>query len=95
MALQKWLWPEFRHVFTEYLSILHDATGPWDLVTFTGDLVQSGRQEEYELAKNVLGELWERMGHLGSCPQLAPVPGNHDLVLPLLRWHRRLLELHP
>ena len=77
------LWPNVREAFFERLTRLHDARGPWDLVLFTGDLVQKGTAEEFKrLEEDVLGPLWDHLGALGSEPVLLAVPGNHDLERP-------------
>ena len=69
--------------FFEDLARTHERTGPWQIVLFTGDLVQQGRKDEYEkLEEKVLSPLWERMKQLGSEPPLVAVPGNHDLQRP-------------
>src|ERR1043165_556159 len=78
------LWPNVREVFWNDLEKLHEKSGPWDAVLFTGDLVQSGSEAEFnELEVKVLGPLWDRLTQLGSKdPVLLAVPGNHDLVRP-------------
>ena len=82
MAEQRWLWPSVKEIFFEDLKRLHDKCGPWDLVLFTGDLTQRGSVEEFQEVNELLGQLWERFGKLGSKPKLLVVPGNHDLVRP-------------
>ncbi|MCI0723806.1 MAG: metallophosphoesterase [Acidobacteria bacterium] len=78
------LWPNVRDVFFDDLSSLHEKSGPWHAVLFTGDLVQSGQAEEFaQLEEKVLGPLWERLAALGSNDTiLLTVPGNHDLSRP-------------
>ena len=65
---------------------------------FSGDLVQSGTVEEFQILENHLVKLWQFFGDHGSNPQLIIVPGNHDLLRPspsdpaalaLLAWQER------
>jgi len=78
------LWPNVREVFWNDLEELHEKSGPWHAVLFTGDLVQSGSEAEFtELEDKVLGPLWAHLDKLGTKdPVLLAVPGNHDLVRP-------------
>ncbi len=85
-----------RQQFYEDLRLMADATGPWDLVLFTGDFVQKGNADEFRSAATELERLWKHFNRLGSNPLLLCVPGNHDLVRPAdtdpitrqsLRWH--------
>jgi predicted MPP superfamily phosphohydrolase len=77
------LWPNIKQAFFEDLARMHDRTGPWQVVLFTGDFVQQGREDEFaKLEERVLAPLWERMKELGSEPRLLAVPGNHDLQRP-------------
>lgn len=82
---QSSLWPNVRQAFWDDLEKLHAKSGPWDAVLFTGDLVQSGKENEYAaLEDKVLGPLWDHFAKLGSKdPVLLTVPGNHDLVRPV------------
>jgi predicted MPP superfamily phosphohydrolase len=77
-----WLWPGVKDRFFEDLKKLHEKSGPWDLVLFTGDLTNRGSIEEFQKLNQVLEELWEQFDKLGSSPKLLAVPGNHDLVRP-------------
>lgn len=81
---QKFLWSNLRQPFFEDLRRLHDQTGPWDVVFFSGDFVQSGKTEEFiGMQAEVLEQLWQTLTLLGSGDAvLLPVPGNHDLVRP-------------
>ncbi|WP_200961181.1 metallophosphoesterase, partial [Acidovorax sp. Root217] len=81
---QKILWPNLRQPFLDDLAALHEKTGPWDAVFFTGDLVQQGMPDEFNLMqKEVLNRLWEKLAELGSGnAKLLAVPGNHDLCRP-------------
>lgn len=81
---QKSLWPNVREALWNDLERLHEKSGPWNAVLFTGDLVQSGKKEQFiELEEKVLGPLWTHLAKIGSkeCALLA-VPGNHDLLRP-------------
>jgi predicted MPP superfamily phosphohydrolase len=82
MDEQSWLWPGVKLRFFEDLEKLHDKSGPWDLVLFTGDLTQRGSAEEFQKLTKVLDQLWEQFDKLGFSPKLLAVPGNHDLVRP-------------
>ncbi|MEN9867717.1 MAG: hypothetical protein RL748_3307 [Pseudomonadota bacterium] len=81
---QDCLWPNLRQPFLDDLTELHKATGPWQAVLFTGDLVQQGKSAEFaEMQKAVLDRLWQKLAELGSGDAvLLAVPGNHDLYRP-------------
>jgi predicted phosphodiesterase len=81
---QNCLWPNLRQPFLDDLAILHDQTGPWQAVFFTGDLVQQGKSEEFrEMQLEVLTRLWQELAELGSGDAvMLAVPGNHDLYRP-------------
>lgn len=79
------IYPNVEQTLLEDLKGMHERSGPWDLVCFTGDLVQSGGGQdgkEFEQLHETLDRLWEEFGKLGSRPQLLTVPGNHDLRRP-------------
>jgi 3',5'-cyclic AMP phosphodiesterase CpdA len=78
------LWPNARTAFFDDLEKIHERSGPWNAVLFTGDFVQQGKREEFEqLEEKVLGPLWQHLDKLGSGKaQLLAVPGNHDLTRP-------------
>lgn len=78
------LWPNLRGPFLDDLATLHQLCGPWDAVLFTGDLVQSGKSEEFKkMQAEVLDPLWRKLQELGSGDAvLLAVPGNHDLYRP-------------
>jgi predicted phosphodiesterase len=64
-----------------------------DLVIFTGDLVQSGANEQFERLETVVHELWEKFRNWGSEPKLILLPGNHDICrAPSLSAELRLLR---
>lgn len=81
---QKWLWPQVREQFFEDLSKLARVSGPWDVVFFTGDLVNRGSEAEFEAFSKTIEEILSHLTLL--CGRVAPlllaVPGNHDLVRP-------------
>ena len=79
---QSWLWPGVKDILFEDLERLHERSGPWDLLLFTGDLTQRGRADEFDAFSAALEPLWRRIEALGSSPRLLAVPGNHDLVRP-------------
>lgn len=81
---QDTLWPNLRQPFLDDLEKLHDLTGPWQVVLFSGDLVQQGRSEEFEsMQREVLDRVWKKLEELGSGKaRFLAVPGNHDLYRP-------------
>lgn len=71
-----------RQHFKDELTLWVEKAGPWDIVFFSGDLVQGGGTEEYERLTEELVKLWDHMATLGSKPLFVCVPGNHDLERP-------------
>ncbi|MCP4347451.1 MAG: tetratricopeptide repeat protein [Desulfobacterales bacterium] len=82
MREQNWLWTGIREMLFDDLTKMHEISGPWDIVLFTGDLTLQGLTDEFQKVNEVLEELWEHFYRLGSAPKLLAVPGNHDLVRP-------------
>ncbi|MCR8714357.1 metallophosphoesterase [Stenotrophomonas indicatrix] len=82
MGLQKVLMPAYRKALFDDFKELADISGSWGLVVFSGDLVQSGRREEYEALESFLQEVWGCFDKIGFNPILFSVPGNHDLSRP-------------
>lgn len=76
------LWPALGAELQADLRLLHDLVGGFDVVLFSGDLVQSGKDAEYKKLTDLLTGLWAQLAKLGSTPVLLAVPGNHDLVRP-------------
>ncbi len=77
------VWPAVREALLDDLKTIHEESGPWDLVIFTGDLVGRGdNSQEFDGVRKVLEELAHRMRSLDSEPELVMVPGNHDLARP-------------
>jgi predicted MPP superfamily phosphohydrolase len=79
---QDWLWDNVEDLVFSDLKELSHHCGPWDLVLFTGDLVQKGSAEEYAKLDINLEKLMNRLRDLGRDPILLAVPGNHDLLRP-------------
>ncbi|MFO1433980.1 MAG: PfkB family carbohydrate kinase [Candidatus Competibacteraceae bacterium] len=83
MSDQDWLWPIIEEKFFQDLTKIHKKCGPWDLILFTGDLVYSGKEEEFTKLNEILDRLYKHLEELGSKqPILLPIPGNHDLLRP-------------
>jgi WD40 repeat protein/predicted MPP superfamily phosphohydrolase len=76
----RWLQADVREEFERDLRRIHKRAGPWDLVFITGDLTQTGSEQEFELLDSALESFWGYLRSLGSNPALLTVPGNHDLV---------------
>ena len=68
-----------REFFDDLKKYLDEEGRPWDLILFTGDLVQQGKEDEYRKLDEFLDELYGQC--TGPTPLLA-VPGNHDLQRP-------------
>jgi predicted MPP superfamily phosphohydrolase len=92
MTNQDWLWPTLKNAIFDDLEKVHALAGPWDLVIFSGDLVQSGLKSEYEKLDAILSDLWGRFAKLGFSPELITLPGNHDLQRPALNSTFRTLK---
>lgn len=92
MANQDWLWPAVKNALFEDLDRIRELTGGWDLVIFSGDLVQRGEKSEYEKLNAILSDLWERFSKLGCAPELVVLPGNHDLKRPGMNSAYRTLR---
>jgi hypothetical protein len=82
MHAQSTIWPNIEDQFFQDLTKLHDICGPWDLLFFSGDLVQSGSSKEYAAFTITMKRLYAHLETLGSNPVLLTVPGNHDLERP-------------
>lgn len=59
-----------------------ERVGGWDLVFFTGDFVQTGSHNEFDLLSKEIEELWKVLSKSGTAPLLCAVPGNHDVARP-------------
>jgi hypothetical protein len=82
MAGANHFWPTFEGQFFKDLRQMHELSGPWDAIFFTGDLAQSGKADEYNRLTDFLGRLYSSLKQFGSNPTLYVVPGNHDLMRP-------------
>uniref|UniRef100_UPI003F498008 metallophosphoesterase n=1 Tax=Ensifer adhaerens TaxID=106592 RepID=UPI003F498008 len=76
------LWSNLKHHLYDDLPLLFAQSGPWDLVIFSGDIVQRGSADEFQGATDALAELYGKLRGLGCNPKFVAVPGNHDLVRP-------------
>ncbi|XXX75477.1 AAA-like domain-containing protein [Sorangium sp. So ce134] len=76
------LWPSLEDEFRRDLALVHRQAGPFDVVLFSGDLVQSGTRDQFDKLTEALQQLWAHLAELGSTPVLLAVPGNHDLQRP-------------
>jgi predicted MPP superfamily phosphohydrolase len=76
------LWSNFKHHLYDDLPLLFEQSGPWDLVIFSGDVVQKGAAAEFSGATEALAELYSKLSSLQCVPKFIAVPGNHDLVRP-------------
>jgi len=82
MSTSSYLWPNVEDIILADLEFLHEKSGPWDAIFFTGDLVQKGNKEEFTKFNEILNYMRETLTRLGSNPIFLAVPGNHDLVRP-------------
>lgn len=77
------LWGSIQPKWFEDLErIQNKCGGPFDAVFFTGDLVNWGKEEEFQELTSRLQELFKHLKTLysNSNPHLLVVPGNHDLT---------------
>lgn len=77
-----WMWPRIKTEIFKDLERLGSSTNGWDLVFFTGDLVQRGEAKEFDALNKELEALWKVLEKFGKTPLLCTVPGNHDLERP-------------
>jgi len=82
MADQELYWSNLNAAFRDDLVRMHSKQGPWDLVLFSGDLVQRGSAAEFGKVEAWLADLWKLFNELGFSPQFLSLPGNHDLQRP-------------
>lgn len=87
---QRPLFPNVRHKFYDDLKRLLENCTTWDVIFFTGDLVQSGKKEEFDdLEAEFLTDLRDFLEReLHRTPAMLAIPGNHDL-------DRRALDRFP
>ena len=79
---KSWLWPTVKHRVLQDLESLSERVPNWDLVFFTGDLVQTGSANEFDGLNAELEDIWKVLGKRGNPPYLCVIPGNHDLSRP-------------
>jgi predicted MPP superfamily phosphohydrolase len=75
-------WSNLNGAFKDDLTLMHQKVGPWDLVLFSGDLVQRGTPAEFAKFQQWLEGLWRFFRALGFDPKFLCLPGNHDLQRP-------------
>lgn len=67
-----------RRLLIDDIMSMVQLVGPVDAIFFTGDLVWSGKKQEYEEASKFLDDLLRAAGNLPK-ERLFIVPGNHDV----------------
>ncbi len=93
-------WSNINLALQKDLEKLHRRIKtPWDLVIFTGDLVQKADAALYLQLNCKLQDIWKSLENIiGQKPPLVVVPGNHDLKWPdhkddhvhcLLQYHNQ------
>jgi 3',5'-cyclic AMP phosphodiesterase CpdA len=81
MDNQDRLLPGILGKFRQSLEEIRQIADPWDLVLFSGDLVQKGT--EYARLEDIFGRIWDCFKQLDCNPKLLAVPGNHDSPSPV------------
>lgn len=76
---QKGLFSQAKKVIFEDIEYLLQKMGGIDVVFFSGDFVQKGTKEEFELFEAFLQDLWALFKKSDQNPLLFHVPGNHDV----------------
>ena len=76
------LWPRFKTLLFDDLTKAIAKSGAFDVVVFSGDLVNKGEFSEFEALDELLFGLIGKLGELGPKPKIITVPGNHDLSRP-------------
>lgn len=82
VSRQPYLWPRFSRLLDADLEKLLRRAGDIDLIVFSGDMVQGGSREEYDLFDQTLGKIIDRISEVQARPKVVALPGNHDLVRP-------------
>jgi small GTP-binding protein len=92
--------PEYREEFERDLRKVHELSGPWDVVVFSGNLTATGSSREFTLLGSTLESLWDYFRSLGSTPRMVAVPGESDFLQlvsqksdPLRRFSAAALQL--
>ncbi|WP_319453602.1 MULTISPECIES: metallophosphoesterase [unclassified Mycobacterium] len=86
----KGTWPSIEQSFLKDLEYVCQQAGTIDLIALTGDIANRGAREDYDKAFDFVENVALSIDMVtGSTPQLAAVPGNHDidrsLIAPLTR----------
>ena len=76
---QKGLISQTKTILFDDIKYILSKIKKLDVVFFTGDFVQKGGIEEFEMLENFLHELWGIFEQNHQNPYLICVPGNHDL----------------
>lgn len=76
---QKGLISQTKKILFEDIEFILSEIETLDIVFFTGDFVQKGTKEEFELLEEFLIDLWNLFKKYSQNPYLLCVPGNHDL----------------
>jgi tetratricopeptide (TPR) repeat protein/predicted MPP superfamily phosphohydrolase len=79
---QSSLWPRFGRLLDADLERVLKRAGDIELIVFSGDMVQKGTRDEFDLFDETLGKIIDRISEFQARPQLIALPGNHDLVRP-------------
>jgi predicted MPP superfamily phosphohydrolase len=69
---------------------LYDVNITPDAIFFTGDLVQSGFEEEYEVAEGFFADLQQALPESSRFAPMFIVPGNHDVTWSAIQPDREL-----
>lgn len=78
--LHKSYWPSIEKALIDDLTHLSkEFKEGWDVIFFTGDLVNRGSEKEFLALNKKLERIWSHLEKI--CPRivLLPVPGNHDI----------------
>lgn len=75
--------PRYKTILLEDIKRVLARVGAANAIIFTGDLVQSGEDGQYDLLDELISEILEVASEFGARPDLVAIPGNHDLVRPL------------
>lgn len=74
--------PRYKTILLEDIKRILGRVGGADAILFTGDLVQSGEVDQYDLLDELISEVLDVASEFGARPDLIAIPGNHDLVRP-------------
>lgn len=79
---QKWATqylPNAKELVVDDLNFICEKLGKIDVVFFTGDIVQSGSESEYNYFLEWFKDIYKCISRNGNSPYCVFVPGNHDL----------------